>query len=73
MWGKGYVLSASDDSCKVPGKNSRSGSWWLSRFSLVLMIWLSWSWGRYMDKRTGFLSEQAHGTLVRLAGEAERA
>ena len=60
--------------CKVPGKNSVF--WKLACLLVVfclLMIWLSWSWGRYMDKRTGFLSEQAHGTLVRYAGEAERA
>ena len=37
------------------------------------MIWLSWSWGRYMDKRTGYLTELAQSTLVRYAGEAERA
>ena len=60
--------------CKVPGKNSVF--WKLACLLVVfclLMIWLSWSWGRYMDKRTGFLSEQAHATLVRYAGEAERA
>ena len=60
--------------CKVPGKNSVF--WKLACLLVVfclLMIWLSWSWGRYMDKRTGFLSEQAHNTLVRYAGEAERA
>ena len=59
---------------KVPGKHS---VFWKLACLLVafclLMIWLSWSWGRYMDKRTGFLSELAHNTLVRYAGEAERA
>ena len=59
---------------KVPGKHS---VFWKLACLLVafclLMIWLSWSWGRYMDKRTGFLSELAHTTLVRYAGEAERA
>ena len=59
---------------KVPGKHS---VFWKQACLLVafclLMIWLSWSWGRYMDKRTGFLSELAHNTLVRYAGEAERA
>lgn len=61
-------------SYKVPGKHS---VFWKLACLLVafclLMIWLSWSWGRYMDKRTGFLSELAHNTLVRYAGEAERA
>lgn len=60
--------------CKVPGKQS---VFWKLACLLVafclLMIWLSWSWGRYMDKRTGFLSEDARSTLVRYAGEAERA
>lgn len=60
--------------CKVPGKQS---VFWKLACLLVafclLMIWLSWSWGSYMDKRTGFLSEDARSTLVRYAGEAERA
>ena len=60
--------------CRVPGKQS---VFWKLACLLVafclLMIWLSWSWGRYMDKRTGFLSEDARSTLVRYAGEAERA
>lgn len=60
--------------CKVPGK--QSVFWKLACLLVafcVLMIWLSGSWGRYMDKRTGFLSEDARSTLVRYAGEAERA
>ena len=60
--------------CKVPGKHS---VFWKLACLLVafclLMIWLSWSWGRYMDKRTGYLTELAQSTLVRYAGEAERA
>ena len=59
---------------KVPGKHS---VFWKLACLLVafclLMIWLSWSWGRYMDKRTAYLSEQARDTLLRYAGEAERA
>ncbi|WP_300730156.1 sensor histidine kinase [Pseudomonas sp.] len=59
---------------KLPGKHS---VFWKLACLLVafclLMIWLSWSWGRYMDKRTGYLSEQARITLQRYAGEAERA
>ena len=60
--------------CKVPGKHS---VFWKLACLLVafclLMIWLSWSRGRYMDKRTGYLTELAQSTLVRYAGEAERA
>nr|WP_314420924.1 histidine kinase sensor domain-containing protein [uncultured Pseudomonas sp.] len=60
--------------CKVPGKHS---VFWKLACLLVafclLMIWLSSSWGRYMDKRTGYLTELAQSTLVRYAGEAERA
>jgi two-component system sensor histidine kinase PfeS len=37
------------------------------------MIWLSWSWGRYMEERNQFLSDEARGTLTRYAGEAEKA
>ena len=59
---------------KVPGKQS---VFWKLACLLVafclLMIWLSWSWGRYMDKRTGYLTEEAKSTLIRYAGEAERA
>ena len=59
---------------KVPGKHS---VFWKLACLLVafclLMIWLSWSWGRYMDKRTGFLSQEARSTLLRYASEAERA
>lgn len=39
----------------------------------LLMIWLSWSWGRYMEERNQFLSDEARGTLVRYAAEAEAA
>ena len=50
---------------KVPGKHS---VFWKLACLLVafclLMIWLSWSWGRYMDKRTGFLSQEARSTLL---------
>ena len=59
---------------RLPGRHSLF--WKLACLLIafcLLMIWLSWSWGRYMDKRTGFLSELAHNTLVRYAGEAERA
>lgn len=59
---------------KLPGKSS---VFWKLACLLVafclLMIWLSWSWGRYMDKRTAYLSEQARSTLLNYAAEAEHA
>ena len=59
---------------KLPGKSS---VFWKLACLLVafclLMIWLSWSWGRYMDKRTAYLSEQARSTLLNYAAEAEQA
>lgn len=60
--------------CKVPGKSSVFWklACWLVAFCL-LMIWLSWSWGRYMDRRTGYLSDEARSTLAHYAAEAERA
>jgi two-component system sensor histidine kinase PfeS len=39
----------------------------------LLMIWLSWSWGRYMEERNQFLSDDARGALTRYAAEAEQA
>jgi len=39
----------------------------------LLMIWLSWSWGRYMEERNQFLSDTARGTLTGYAAEAEQA
>ena len=39
----------------------------------LLMIWLSWSWGRYMEERNQFLADDARGTLTRYAAEAEQA
>ncbi|MCJ8205678.1 sensor histidine kinase [Pseudomonas sp. RGM2987] len=39
----------------------------------LLMIWLSWSWGRYMEVRNQFLSDEARRTLSRYAAEAEQA
>ena len=58
----------------LPGRHSL---FWKLAFLLVafclLMIWLSWSWGRYMEKRNQFLSADARGTLSRYAAEAEQA
>ncbi|WP_233281658.1 sensor histidine kinase [Pseudomonas tructae] len=39
----------------------------------LLMIGLSWTWGRHMDTQNAFLSEQAKSTLQAYAGEAEQA
>src|SRR6478752_4905304 len=60
--------------CKLPGRHSL---FWKLACLLVafclLMIWLSWSWGRYMEERNQFLSDEARGTLTRYAAEAEQA
>ena len=61
-------------SCNLPGRHSL---FWKLACLLVafclLMIWLSWSWGRYMEQRNQFLSDGARGTLTRYAAEAEQA
>jgi two-component system sensor histidine kinase PfeS len=58
----------------VPGRHSL---FWKLACLLVafclLMIWLSWSWGRYMEQRNQFLSDEARGTLTGYAAEAEQA
>ncbi|KAB0499033.1 sensor histidine kinase [Pseudomonas vancouverensis] len=60
--------------CNLPGRHSL---FWKLACLLVafclLMIWLSWSWGRYMEERNQFLSDEARGTLTRYAAAAERA
>jgi two-component system sensor histidine kinase PfeS len=59
---------------ELPGRHSL---FWKLAFLLVafclLMIWLSWSWGRYMEERNQFLSDEARGTLTRYAAQAEQA
>ncbi|WP_191627828.1 histidine kinase sensor domain-containing protein, partial [Pseudomonas fluorescens] len=59
---------------ELPGRHSL---FWKLACLLVafclLMIWLSWSWGRYMEERNQYLSDEARGTLTRYSGEAERA
>lgn len=56
---------------------SRHSLFWKLAVLLVgfclLMVWLSWSWGRYVQERNLFLSEQARSTLSGYAGEAEQA
>ncbi|AWY40753.1 HAMP domain-containing protein [Pseudomonas putida] len=60
--------------CNLPGRHSL---FWKLACLLVafclLMIWLSWSWGRYMEERNQFLSDEARGTLTRYAVEADQA
>ncbi|MDB5993631.1 MAG: two-component sensor histidine kinase [Pseudomonas sp.] len=60
--------------CELPGRHSL---FWKLACLLVafclLMIWLSWSWGRYMEQRNQFLSDEARGTLTNYAGAAEKA
>ncbi|AZC32762.1 Signal transduction histidine kinase [Pseudomonas chlororaphis subsp. piscium] len=59
---------------ELPGRHSL---FWKLAFLLVafclLMIWLSWSWGRYMEQKNLFLSDEARGTLTGYAAEAEQA
>lgn len=58
----------------LPGRHSL---FWKLALLLVafclLMIWLSWSWGQYMEKQNQYLSDDARTTLTRYAGEAEQA
>ncbi len=37
------------------------------------MIWLSWSWGRYMEQKNAYLSDEARVTLSGYAVSAEQA
>ncbi len=39
----------------------------------LLMIWLSWSWGRYMEEQNAYLDEEARTTLSGYAVSAEQA
>ncbi|MBT2373958.1 sensor histidine kinase [Pseudomonas fluorescens] len=59
---------------RLPGKHSLF--WKLACLLIafcLLMIWLSWSWGRYMEQQGAFLSEEARATLSGYAAGAERA
>jgi two-component system sensor histidine kinase PfeS len=59
---------------RLPGKSSL---FWKLAFSLVgfclLMIWLSWSWGRYVQLQNAYLSQDAREVISGYAAEAERA
>ena len=39
----------------------------------LLMIWLSWSWGRYVEQKNLYLADEARATLRSYAQEAEQA
>jgi two-component system sensor histidine kinase PfeS len=64
----------SDYRKRLPGKHSL---FWKLAFLLVgfclLMIWLSWSWGRYLEMQNAFLSPDARRVLNSYAAEAEQA
>lgn len=59
---------------RLPGKTS---VFWKLAFLLVgfclLMIWLSWSWGRYVLLQNAYLSKEARHVLGGYAAEAEQA
>ena len=60
--------------CNLPGRHSLF--WKLACLLLafcLLVIWLSWSWGRYMEEQNQYLSDEAQSTLKRYAAEAEQA
>ncbi|MEQ7919287.1 sensor histidine kinase [Xanthomonas sp. WHRI 1810A] len=58
----------------LPGRHSL---FWKLAVLLVgfclLMIWLSWSWGRYVEDQNAYLSKAAHQTLGGYAADAEHA
>ena len=58
----------------LPGKHSLF--WKLACLLIafcLLMIWLSWSWGRYMEQKNAYLSDEARITLSGYALRAEQA
>ena len=59
---------------RLPGKHSLF--WKLACLLIafcLLMIWLSWSWGRDMEEQNAFLSSEARATLSGYAAGAELA
>ncbi len=59
---------------RLPGKHSLF--WKLACLLIafcLLMIWLSWSWGRYMEQKNAYLSDEARVTLSGYAVSAEQA
>ncbi len=59
---------------RLPGRHSL---FWKLAVLLVgfclLMIWLSWYWGRYIETRNAYLNAEAHQVLNDYAAQAERA
>lgn len=59
---------------RLPGRHSL---FWKLAVLLVgfclLMIWLSWYWGRYIETRNAYLNAEAHRVLNDYAAQAERA
>ncbi|WP_342654798.1 sensor histidine kinase [Pseudomonas sp. F3-2] len=59
---------------RLPGRHSL---FWKLVFLLVafclLMIWLSWYWGRYIENQNAYLSHEARNVLNRYAAEAGQA
>ena len=59
---------------QLPGKHSLF--WKLACLLIafcLLMIWLSWSWGRYMEEQNAYLDDEARTTLRGYAVSAEQA
>ncbi|WP_017254901.1 sensor histidine kinase, partial [Pseudomonas tolaasii] len=59
---------------RLPGRHSLF--WKLACLLIafcLLMVWLSWSWGRYMEEQNAYLSEEARETLRGYAAGAELA
>lgn len=59
---------------RLPGKHSLF--WKLACLLIafcLLMIWLSWSWGRYMERQSAYLSDKSREILSGYAAGAELA
>src|ERR1700712_852554 len=60
--------------CRLPGRHSL---FWKLAVLLVgfclLMVWLSWYWGRYVETQNASLTPQARGVLNGYAAQAEQA
>ncbi|MBS6081890.1 MAG: sensor histidine kinase [Pseudomonas fluorescens] len=59
---------------RLPGKHSLF--WKLACLLIafcLLMIWLSWSWGRYMEQQSAYLSDKSREILTGYAAGAELA
>ena len=61
-------------SARLPGRHSLF--WKLACLLVafcVLMVWLSWYWGRYLEQQDAYLSDHARQTLRDYAAQAEQA